>query len=364
MSKFLKFIVGLILIIFIGSGAALIVPQFVGSMDTVIVQENMVSNRSVGSVIYCKKEAVSDLQIGDKVLDMDTDSLFVHEVLSYDSVTQTAQVTGGMATSVRLSDNYTRVVFSVPLIGFLMIATQSLPGLILLGLLLAFVIFLFVASEILRRTRPDDDYEEDDVFDHSRDREDDDFYSGLAEKKRQTGMIGEVPGSVADSVSRIVAEDKDVPNPPAGLFAEGANETGTGRANRLREVTAGEAARAANGMLDLSKDAAPLNEVQVGKDEKPLGTGELPDVQTALEAALENQQLNRTEPRRTPEVQFAQEIPEDIPAVPDENGEIELAMPVHTAEELISKAYAEGLDPVVKEDKQNGITFVDYSDTI
>ena len=55
MSKFLKFLVTLILIIFIGSGAALIVPQFVGNYDTVIVQEGMVSNKSIGTVIYAQK---------------------------------------------------------------------------------------------------------------------------------------------------------------------------------------------------------------------------------------------------------------------------------------------------------------------
>ena len=217
MSKFLKFIVSLILIIFIGSGAALIVPQFVGNMDTIIVQEGMVSNKSIGSVIYAKKEAASDLQVGDKVVDMDADTLYIHEVVSYDSVTQTAQVTGGTATTVRISDAFTRAVVSVPLIGYLMIATQSLPGLILLGLLLAIVILLFISSEVLRRSR-DEEEDDEDVFSSVRD-DDDDFYRGLAERKRQTEELGSVPDSVADSVSRIVAEEHDQPEMPKGLFS-------------------------------------------------------------------------------------------------------------------------------------------------
>ncbi len=364
MSKFLKFIVSLILIIFIGSGAALIVPQFVGDLDTVIVQDGMVSNKMIGTVIYSKKEAASNMQVGDKIVDMDAGTLYVHEVVSYDSVTQTAQVTGGPATTVRISDAFTRAVFSVPLIGYLMIATQSLPGLILLGLLLALVILLFISSEVVRHPSDDDDDDED-VFSHSRD-DDDDFYRSLAERKRQTEELGSVPNSVADSVSRIVAEEQDQPEMPKGLFSDESDELyRADRANRLKEETAGEAARSANGMLDLSGDAAPVDEVPGGKEEKPLGTGELPDVQTALEAALENQQLSRPErPKNAAQQLYAEKAFSDEPPVPDENGEIELAMPVHTAEELISKAYAEGLDPVVKEDKTNGVTFVDYSDTL
>ena len=349
MSKFLKFIVGLILVVFIAAGAALIVPQFVGNVDTIIVQQGMISNKMIGSAIYAKKEATTDIQVGDQVVDMDSESLYVHEVVSFDYGTNTAQVTGGAVSTIRLGDAFTRAVVTVPLIGYLTIATQSLPGLILLGLLLALVIVLFIVSEALRRDDDDDDDDDDDVFgsrrDRSREKEDDQFYRELAEKKRQTESMKEIRDALPQ------------PTPPAGLFTdETARESGA-------QESAGGMQTPDDGMMELSRSVPPVEEPAAGKEEKPLGTGELPDVQAALEAALENQQLNRYEHGRSHAASAAEQIPAEETVLPDERGEIELAMPVHTAEELMSKAYAAGMEPKMHKDK-SGVTFVDYSDCL
>lgn len=349
MSKFLKFIVGLILVVFIAAGAALIVPQFVGNIDTIIVKQGMISNKTIGSAIYAKKESTEDIQVGDQVVDMDEESLYVHEVVSFDYGTNTAQVTGGAVPTIRLGDAYTRAVVTIPLIGYLTIATQSLPGLILLGLILALVIVLFIVSEALRRDDDDDEEEDDDDFfgdrrDRHREKEDDQFYRELAEKKRKTESMKEIRDALPQ------------PTPPAGLFTEDSAQ-GNG------EEAAREQRTPDDGMMELSHSVPPVEEPVTGKDEKPLGTGELPDVQAALEAALENQQLNRYEHGRSHAVQAAEQAPVEEPAVPDERGEIELAMPVHTAEELMSKAYAAGMEPKMRKDK-SGVTFVDYTDCL
>lgn len=347
MSKFLKFIVGLILVVFIAAGAALIVPQFVGNVDTIIVQQGMISNKTIGSAIYAKKEATTDIQVGDQVVDMSSDALYVHEVVSFDYGTNTAQVTGGPDSTIRLGDAFTRAVFTVPLIGYLTIATQSLPGLILLGLVLALVIVLFIVSEAIRRDDDDDEDDDEDIFDGRRDRhkesEDDNFYRELAEKKRQTESLKEIKDALPQ------------PTPPAGLFAE------EGVSDNAPENTAWGKAAADDGMMELSRSVPPVEEPPAGKDEKPLGTGELPDVQAALEAALENQQLNRYEHPKSHAA--AEQMPADEPVLPDERGEIELAMPVHTAEELMSKAYSAGMEPKMHKDK-SGVTFIDYTDCL
>ena len=351
MSRFLKFITGLILVVFIAAGAALIVPQFVGNIDTIIVQQGMISNKTIGSVIYARKEATADIQVGDQIVDMDTDSLYVHEVVSFDYGTNTAQVTGGADTTVRLGDAFTRAVVIVPLIGYLTIATQSLPGLILLGLVLILVIVMFVVSEAIRRNDDDDDDDDDDgdIFggkrDSYKDSEDDQFYRELAEKKRQTESLKEI----ADAMPQ--------PTPPAGLFS-GDNGDEAGRAAGQEKQMFDD------GMMELSHSVSQAEEPAAGKEEKPLGTGELPDVQAALEAALENQQLNRYEHPQASAVHAA-DLAEalDDAGIPDETGEIELAMPVHTAEELMSKAYASGLEPKMRKDS-SGVTLIDYSDCL
>ena len=365
MSKFLKLIVTLILIVFIGSGAALILPQFVGDLDTIIVQENMISNRPVGTVLYTHRESSVDLQIGDKIVDMEADSLYIHEVVSYDSVSQTAQVTGGTATTIRLGENYTRVVFSVPLIGFLTIATQSVPGLILLGLILGLVILLFIASEVLRRHDDDDEDDEDDAYPTHRS-DDDDFYAGLAQRKRETESLGSIRDSLAESTATESTEFEEgvLAEAPQGLFTEVTDTPAAVEAPMAEQPnTAEEASQFTDGMLELSKDAPAAEEAAPGAVEKPLGTGELPDVQAALEAALENQQLNHERPKGVSRP-IAERVLEEEAVVPNEAGEIELAMPVHTKDELLSKAYADGLDPVVREDAQNGVTFIDYTDCL
>jgi hypothetical protein len=48
----------------------------------------------------------------------------------------------------------------------------------------------------------------------------------------------------------------------------------------------------------------------------------------------------------------------------NEDGEIELAIPIRTADELLEKAYAQGLDPVVEDDVITGIKIVDFSECI
>jgi hypothetical protein len=97
-------------------------------------------------------------------------------------------------------------------------------------------------------------------------------------------------------------------------------------------------------------------------EEKEIGTDSLPDVQAALEAALENQPLNRTSEDYT--LQQPEKPDSAQKADTDARDEIELAMPAHTAEELLEKAYADGLDPKLKKDETTGVTLVDYSDSL
>ena len=77
----------------------------------------VISNKKIGSAIYAKKESTADIQVGDQVVDMDSESLYVHEVVSFDYGTNTAQVTGGAVSTIRLGDAFTRAVVTVPLIG-------------------------------------------------------------------------------------------------------------------------------------------------------------------------------------------------------------------------------------------------------
>ena len=61
MSKVLKVFVNLILLLFILTGIALLVPPLVG-VTTVVAEEGMVTNMQTGSVAYALKKPLSELK--------------------------------------------------------------------------------------------------------------------------------------------------------------------------------------------------------------------------------------------------------------------------------------------------------------
>ena len=142
---------------------------------------------------------------------------------------------------------------------------------------------------------------------------------------------------------------------------------------REREKNAGAENKAAssasantNGMTEISGSdvSASIDVPHVVPEEKDLGTDSLPDVQAALEAALESQPLNRTGETARMTIPDEDVLSDAEASGSAPTGEIELAMPVHTADELLSKAYSDGLDPKVRDDEITGVTLVDYSDCL
>ena len=363
MSRFLKLIVSLVLIVFILAGIGLIVPQFLG-VDVVVVQENNAGNQKVGTAVYTQKKDVAVLAEGDKLLDLGTNTVNGYEVVSYDSSTGVVNVTGGTLDSLLVSRTWLKVIAAVPFIGYLSIATQSTEGLIFLGVLLGVIILLFIFSEILRKGDDDDYYEE----------EDDDFYSELAERKRRADLDeyeephkkkarkarkksrkadrdGESQAVEEAAVHSFREEAGDVPEEDFRQVQENFNDAGAGD-------DAGE------GMTEIRQDESGEEEDSRPDTGSSLGFGgefntdSIPDVQAALEAALENQPLNRSEDTHIPEPA------EPEAEIPDEETEIELAIPVQTAEEILQQAYAGGQDPKIRQEEVTGVTLIDFSDAL
>ena len=366
MSRFLKLIVSLVLIVFILAGIGLIVPQFLG-VDVVVVQENNAGNQKVGTAVYTQKKDVAVLAEGDKLLDLGTNTVNVYEVVSYDSTTGVVNVTGGSLESLLVSRTWLKVIAAVPFIGYLSIATQSKEGLIFLGVLLGVVILLFIFSEILRKT-DDDDYEDDD-----------DFYSELAERKRMADLDEEEEaykkkrrrGRKKGRKDSREEEPEPVEEDPRHSFREDAEAYRTEEADQTRdagdvyeEETAGP--DGGEGMTQIRGEEAGEDEYPLPETETGLGFGgefntdSIPDVQAALEAALENQPLNRSEDTHIPEPAEAEPEAE----IPDEETEIELAIPVQTAEEILQQAYAGGQDPKIRQEEHTGVTLIDFSETL
>ena len=368
MSKFLKFIVGIVLAVFIAAGAGLIIPQFLG-IDVTVVQETTVSNQKVGTAVYSKKEDVSSLAAGQKILELDTNKLNVLTVTDYDADNSVITVTGGTGRTATVSRNYLHVLVAVPFIGFLSIATQSVTGLIVLAAVLALIIIVFIIAEILKKGS--DDYDEDE---EEPEEDDDTFYTDLAEKKRKSDREEEEKYNKKkhkkDSARKTKSSRADRHSGkrrPGDEDEDYTEEDEEKRSSSARKRPESEKARTKlqtepdSGMTEIS-DSSEQGEEDLEPEEKEIGTDSLPDVQAALEAALENQPLNRTSEDYTlqqPEKPDASQKEET-----EARDEIELAMPAHTAEELLEKAYADGLDPKLKKDETTGVTLVDYSDSL
>ena len=168
MSKFLKFIVTLFLLIAIGVTAAIIVPPMAGVQTTIVDSQLMDTNLPMGSVTYAKEVYVTDVAPGDRILRQS-------DVSTYEYVVQTADASTG---AFRVQDAYdgtkepediqilntaSRVVMTIPYIGYVVYAMHSIEGIIILALIVLLMIILFILSELWRKDDDDDDEDDEDA---------------------------------------------------------------------------------------------------------------------------------------------------------------------------------------------------------
>ena len=64
--------------------------------------------------------------------------------------------------AVEVKDYIPKVVITVGYAGYLLFATESIEGLIILGLAVLFLVILYIVAELLKK-EPQDDYDETDT---------------------------------------------------------------------------------------------------------------------------------------------------------------------------------------------------------
>lgn len=331
MSKFLRILVRIILILLIACGAALLLPPLFG-IDTVVIESEM-SNLDRGTVVYAKAVAPSSLESGDKFLHAgdndEIDSYVVKEYDSTDDVIIASESEDAAEQKLQANgDSVRKIVFTVPFIGYLFIATQSTTGLMILGGALLIIIILFIISEVLRRSgeEEDEDVPEDD----------DDYFTSLEKKK-------------TEKFTAEIEEEKKQKKADENFPVEGEGEEFI--SNLKGAVTGNMFPEGASGKGDSGGPKAAPDE------EDMVQTDGLPNVQAALEAALEGRQIETA----TKNVQHPKAVERHTTP---KTGEIELAIPIRTAEEFVARADKDGDDPEVTEDEETGIKFVDFSDCL
>lgn len=402
MSKVLKFIVNLVVLLSIVVAVALLVPPLLG-VDTVINDNsNIETNLPVGAVAYGRQVDTEKLKKEDKILYMEGSAQYVYEIQDMDTTAGSYKVKdvynkNSDAESITLQDKVSKAVITIPFIGYAAIALQSKTGLMVVGAVIILLIILFILSEVLRRG--DDDEEEDEEEYEEEDDEDDEDEEdepGYWERRRlkkeekrrrkleKKGLLEE------DDEEEQEQEDMNDVFVPENTFSEPAASEPEQELQGFDEAMKDAMSSIASGIAQVSEpenvpdatvvmpDAEEL-EKAVQEAEGTLETAEEPEVQEfAAETELEPE-AEETQAVENIEADMPEDIAEDIIIIeetPTEETEVQLSeeeeIPVNvnavpktpSLNELLAKAAAAGEEPEVKKDEENEVTLLDYSDLL
>lgn len=401
MSKVLKFIVNLVVLLSIVVAVALLVPPLLG-VDTVINDNsNIETNLPVGAVAYGRQVDTEKLKKEDKILYMEGSAQYVYEIQDMDTTAGSYKVKdvynkNSDAESITLQDKVSKAVITIPFIGYAAIALQSKTGLMVVGAVIILLIILFILSEVLRRG--DDDEEEDEEEYEEEDDEDDEDEEdepGYWERRRlkkeekrrrkleKKGLLEE------DDEEEQEQEDMSDVFVPENTFSEPAASEPEQELQGFDEAMKDAMSSIASGIAQVSEpenvpdatvvmpDAEEL-EKAVQEAEGTLETAEEPEVQEfAAETELEPE-AEETQAVENIEADMPEDIAEDIiiEETPTEETEVQLSeeeeIPVNvnavpktpSLNELLAKAAAAGEEPEVKKDEKNEVTLLDYSDLL
>lgn len=345
MSKLLKVIVNTLLLLAILSAGALVIPPFVGI--TTLVSDGMGNtNISRGAVTYAKKTDTSSVATGDKILVDDNSGKYIYTIQSLDTAAGTASVKNvisGDATEITVRETVSKVIVTIPVIGFLSMAAQSREGIMIIGLAILFLVILFILSEVWKRDEEEDEEEDEDEDDEKaseelRSRK----KAALEEKKKREEQ--EMTEQLRAADQKTAEEEKQDEFEIPDLEEEGTEQVSFHTVD-LQNLVRGE---------ETEEIPEAVEETEIVE--------EAAAEETAEEVTEETEETESAEPGTVEEIEEFEETIEEPEPEPSEP--IELAMPVYTAEELLQKAHAAGDDPKVIEDPATGITILDYSDIL
>lgn len=350
MSKLLKVIVNTLLLLAILSAGALVIPPFAGI--TTLVSDGMGNtNISRGAVTYAKKTDTSSVATGDKILVDDNSGKYIYTIQSLDTAAGTASVKNvisGDTTEITVRATVSKVIVTIPVIGFLSMAAQSREGIMIIGLAILFLVILFILSEVWKRDEEEDEEEEEEDEDDEKASEElrSRKKAALVEKKKREEQ--EMTEQLRAADQKTAEEEKQDEFEIPDLEEEGTEQVSFNTVD-LQNLVRGE----------------ETEEIPEAVEETKI-VEEAAVEETAEEVTEETEETESAEPETVEEIEEFEETieePEEEPE-PEPSEPIELAMPVYTAEELLQKAHAAGDDPKVIEDPATGITILDYSDIL
>ena len=401
MSKVLKTIVNVILFCAIVVAAGLLIPPFAGVTTVMVDDVDMQTNLSQGSVAYAVEKDSSELKQGDKVLVSQDGGQYVYVVDSIDgsSVVLDDQLsTDGGTTQQELGSTVQKVMLVVPVIGYVSMALRNTEGLSIVGLVVVFVIILFILAEVWKKDDDEDEEEDEDAEEDESEEEQEEEPAVMSRRERKKARKAEKKkqkqeekAAVAEAKARAKQERQE-----AKLAKKNKNADVEDTEETPEEIPAepAEAADLTQEIVlpeDLTQEAQDMGSTQEvvlpaeeHQPEEESTENEDPNKSLLEETAslfaadiasmMSENQTEETEPEAAEQEEENEEpeevdqtqpvVLEEVSGEEQESEEKKLAMPVYTKEELLAKAEADGDQPEIIEDEVSGVTLVDYSDVL
>lgn len=392
MSKFLKFIVNLVVICAILVAAALLVPPFAGVNTVMNDNSSKDTNLPVGSVAYGREIDAASLKKGDKIIYTNNNKAYVYKVTDMDSSAGSYKVKSvydknAKEETVQLINNAVKVVVVVPYIAYAAIALQSKEGLIVVGLGVIFLIILFILAELWRKDEADDedDEDEDEEASDEEDSEDDEDEDDEEEEKlsrrerkrlkkeekrrkklAKKGLLDEEETEDEEEEAPVL-EAAPIPEKQPDEYDSAMKDAMASIAESIAKVQNGEieapdkvqetivpqeTAEIILGIEDAEEtESSDASAVEMVSDDSAVQ-------ETAEKEAAQPQEETAAQEEVQQEEEMESE-PEEVPVV-----DKEAVLPAPSVTELLSKAEAAGESPEVIEDKDNEVTLLDYSKLI
>lgn len=348
MSKFLKFIVHFVVLCTIICVVALAVPPFYG-VETVIIDDNSkVTNLELGSVTYAIPANINEVSLGTPLLVEDTvegeTKVYKYNLATVDMANGTGTVIDPDSVeteniNVSIKNMVPKVVITVPYLGYLWVATQSIEGLIVLGLAILFLVILYVIAELWKKepSEYDDDEEE----------EEETYVKSAKELKKEEKMRAKRMKEEDKQMLQDAKADKKKAKKEkkqarkiikTGGFVDEIYEDELQEEDEVEETTA-DIQTAASEAHELLK-----KEIAAATAEEPMALEE----EHELEKNIELETLSEKEEEPAYE-------PEEI---------IRIVRPMPTAVQLAEAAKKAGDAPDIVRDAVTKVTLFDYSDII
>lgn len=168
MSKFLKFIVHFIVICTIICVVGLAFPPFLGVTTEIMDDSSKDTNLPMGSVTYAIPVKTDEATVGDSILYQADSKAYRYMITEMDKETNIFKVIDSSdknaePVTVEVKNYIPKVVITIGYVGYLLVATESIEGLIILGLAVLFLVILYIVAELLKKEPQEDDYDQADT---------------------------------------------------------------------------------------------------------------------------------------------------------------------------------------------------------